>query len=268
MHRISTGTRAAALTALVGIALATAAFAQFEGPPPGPPPPFGGPRFGGPGGGPGRGMRGPRPSTAANAPLPALAAGLKLTSVQQAEVAKIQAQFAQSRRMLMPPPPSPGGPPPDPGAMRAVWDQMRGMDQAADARIGAVLTGPQRAALPALLRTLDDLRLAGIPPATYGALKLTGSQTARITGLAQASQQEMRGAMDAARRSGDFGSVRQTMRAGRDRLASQAAAVLTPTQRSLVDKYKAAHPRPPFGGPGDGFGGPRGGPPPPFERRS
>ena len=146
MHRISTGTRAATLTALVGIALATAAFAQFEGPPPPGPPPPGGPRFGGrgfggPGGGPGRGMRGPRPSTAANAPLPALAAGLKLTSVQQAKVAMIQAQFAQSRRTLMPAPPLPGGPPPDPGAMRAVWDQMRGMDQAADARIGAVLTG-------------------------------------------------------------------------------------------------------------------------------
>lgn len=237
---------AAALAALVSAILGAAAFAQFGGPPPG--------------GGPGRGMRGPRPSTAAGAPLPALAAGLKLTAAQQAKIAKIQAQFAGQRRSLLPPPG--GGPPPDPRTMRAAMDRMRGLDQTADAGIASVLTSTQKAVLPGLLKTLDDLRLAGIPPATYGALKLTASQAARITGLARTSRQAMRGAMDAARRSGDFGAVRQSMRGGRERLASQAAAILTPTQRGLVDKYKAAHPRPPSGGPG-GFG-----PPPPGERRS
>jgi hypothetical protein len=256
---------AAALTALVGAMLGTAAFAQYGGPPPGPPPggpPFGAHRFGGPppGGGMGPGMRGPRPSTAANAPLSALSAGLKLTAAQQARIAKIQAQFADQRRNLLPPPGS--GPPPAPEAMRAAMDRMRGLDRTADVGIASVLTGPQKAALPALLRTLDDLRLAGIPPATYGALKLTASQTARITGLARTAQQAMRGAMDSARQSGDFGAARQSMRGGRERLASQTAAILTPTQRGIVDKYKASHPRPPFGGPG-GFG-----PPPPGERRS
>jgi len=273
MNRRTTWTRlgsAAALTALVGAMLVTAAFAQFGGPPPGPPPggpPFGAHRFGGPppGGGMGRGMRGPRPSTAANAPLPALASGLKLTAAQQAKIAKIQAQFADQRRNLLPTPGS--GPPPAPEAMRAAMDKMRGLNQTADAGIESVLTSPQKAALPALLRTLDDLRLAGIPPATYGVLKLTASQTARITGLARTSQQAMHQAMDSARRRGDFGSVRRAMFAGRDHLASQAAAILTPTQRGIVDKYKASHPRPPFGGfgppPPGGFG-----PPPPDEQSS
>ena len=244
--------RAAALAAVLGTvlsaALGTAAQAQF-----GPPPPGG--RFGGPPGG-------PRLSTAANAPLEALTAGLKLSAAQQAKVAEIQQQFGRQRRALMPPPPG-GGPPPNPGAMRGAWDRMRAQGQSADAGIMAVLSSSQKAALPSLLRTLDDLRLVGVPPATYGLLKLSGSQAARLTALARASQQSTRQAMGAARRSGDFGSVRASQRAERDHVASQAAAVLTPFQRGVVDGYKSVHPRPPFGGPG-GPGGPGGfGPPPP-----
>ncbi len=267
-----TGTRTArtaALTALIGVMLGTAALAQFGGPPPPGGPRFGGPRGGSPGGGgPGRGMRGPRASTAATAPLPALTAGLRLTAEQQAKIARIQSTFSGQRRSMMPPPPPPGGPPPDFRAMGAAFDRMRAMEQSADASVQAVLTAQQRAALPGLLRTLDDLRTAGIPPATYGALHLTTAQTARITGMAQALQQATRQAMAAPPAGGD---PRSAMRAGRDRLAAQAAAVLTPTQRAIVDKYKAAHPRPAFGEPGGprggGFGGPPGGPPP-FERRS
>ena len=217
----------AALTALISAMLGTAAFAQFDGPPP----PFGGP----PGGGMGRGMRGPRPSTAANSPLTALAAGLKLTAAQQAKIAKIQAQFIQQRRDLLPPP---DGPPPDPRDVGAAMDNMHGLNRIADARIQAVLTPAQKSALPTLLKTLDDLRRVGISPATYSALKLTASQTSRITALA--------------RPYGGFGS-----------------ALLTPAQRAIVDRYKAANPRPPFGGPG-GFGPPHGGfgPPPPGEQTS
>lgn len=259
MHKKSIGARtirAAALAAVLGVTLSTAAFAQFgPPPPPGSPPPFGGPpggpRFGGP-------RRGPRPSTAANAPLPALTAGLKLSAAQQTKVADIQERFSRQRRELMPRPP--GGPPLDPDPMRGAWDKMRALGQTADAGIAAVLSGPQKAALPALLHTLDDLRMEGILPATYGALKLSGSQTARLTALARTSQQATRQAIDAARRSGDFGSVRVSMQSERRRLASQAASMLTPAQRGIVNSYKAAHPRPPFGGPG----GPGGfGPPPP-----
>jgi len=99
--------------------------------------------------------------------------------------------------------------------MRGAWDKRRVLGRSADAGIAAVLTGPQKAALPALLRTLDDLRMVGTPPATYGTLKLSVSQTARLTALARTSQQATRRAMDAARRSGDFGSVRASMRSGR-----------------------------------------------------
>lgn len=263
MHKkTSPWARTAALTALIGAMLGTAALAQFGGPRPGPPGGrgFGGPGGGGPGGGQGRGTRGQRPSTAATAPLPALAAGLKLSAAQQAKVAKIQSTFSSQRRSLIPPPPRPGGPPPDFAAMRGSFDRMRGMEQSTEAGIQAVLTGPQRAALPGLLKTLDDLRMAGIPPATYGALNLTTAQTSRITGMAQASQQAMRRAMGAP---GQGGDPRQAVRAGRERLAAQAAAVLTPAQRATVDKYKAAHPRPAFGGLGGGPRGGFGGPPPP-----
>lgn len=231
----------AALTVLVGAMLGTAAFAQFGGPPPGGPP-FGGPRFGGPPPG-GRRGPGPRPSTAADIPLSALTTGLNLTAAQQTKIAAIQAQAAQQRRDLLPRPGD--GPPPDPESWRNAMDKMRAMNRTAVAGIEAVLTVPQQAALPALLKMLDDLRFAGIPPATYSVLNLTDAQKTQITGLAQTAQRN-----------------RPAGRSGHDLLLSQAAAVLTPAQRDIVDKYKASHPRPPFGPPPPG--GPGGfGPPPP-----
>jgi Spy/CpxP family protein refolding chaperone len=257
--------RTTVLTLLVGTMLGTAVFAQR----PSPPPPRG--RFGGPGGpfggpgGPGRGMRGPRPSALADTPMAALSAGLKLTAAQQAKIAKIQAQYRAQRGQFMP---RPGGPPPPPESMRGLMDKMRGLDQSTAAQIKTTLTSSQKAALPGLLKTFDDLRFAGIPLETYSALNLRPSQKAQIAAFVQSGQQTLRTTMDRARQTGDFKAIRAAMRTGRDQVMQKTDSVLTPTQKAVVAHYKAGHPRPERGG---GFGPPppggRFGPPPPPGRR-
>lgn len=268
--------RAAALTALVSAMLGTAAFAQWPGPPPGGPRGPSGPPFGGPGR-PGM-MRGPRPASVADMPLSALAAGMTLTAGQKAKIAAIQTHLAKQRRALMPRPG--GGPPPDRDTMRANMDKMRALDQQAAADIKAILTDTQKSALPALLKTLDDLRFVGIPLETYGDLKLTDDQKTKIAALVQTAQQAGRAAMDAARQSGDFSTVRQTLSTSHDQAVQQAMALLTTAQKAVVTKFKASHPQPGPGGfgpppPGGGFGPPPGGggfgpppgdgPPPPMD---
>jgi hypothetical protein len=266
--------RAAVLSVLVSTMLGTPAFAQRPGPPPGPPPPRG--RFGGPGGpfggpgGPGRGMRGPRPSGLADTPVVALSAGLKLNTTQQAKIATIQAQYRVQRGQLLP---RPSGPPPPPEGMRGLLDKMRGLDKSTATQIKTTLTDQQRAALPALLKTFDDLRFAGIPLETYGALNLRAGQKAQIAAFVQTGQQALRTTMDHARQTGDFEAIRAAMRTGRDQVMQKTEAVLTPAQKSVVSRYKAGHPRPEHGGgfgpppPGGGFGPPPPGggfgPPPP-----
>ena len=255
--------RAAALTVLVGTLLSTTAFAQRPGPPPGGPfgspgSPFGGP--GGPFGGPGREMRGPRPSSLADTPLAALAAGLKLTAAQKSKITTIQSTYREQRQHWMPRPGD--GPPPPREAMRGMMDKMRGLDQATNTEIKAVLTDTQKAALPTLLKTFDDLRFAGIPLETYGALNLRAAQKAQIASFVQAGQQSLRTTMDHARQSGDFGAIREAMQTSRDQVRQKTDSVLTPTQKTLIAHYKASHPRPDRGfgppPPGGGFG-----PPPP-----
>ena len=254
--------RTTALTLLVGTMLGTTAFAQRPGPPPGPPPPGG--RFGGPFGGPGGPRRGPRPAPLADTPVAALSAGLKLTTAQQSKIAAVQAQYRAQRGRLMPRPG--GGPPPPFEAMRGLMDKMHGLDQSTAAQIKTTLTAPQKAALPALLKTFDDLRFAGIPLETYGALNLRPGQKSQIAAFVQTGQQTLRTAMDRARQTGDFGAIRAAMRTGRDQVMQKTDSVLTSTQKTIIAHYKAGHPRPERGfgppPPGGGFG-----PPPPPDGR-
>ena len=282
--RVKTGLRTA-LSVCSMTLLASAAMAQPPGgggPPDGQggPPPFGGP----PQGGPGR-PGAPRPASVADVPMPMLAAGLNLTADQKAKIAPLQQQFRSQRPPMPPqggpgggfpdaqggPPPGgqgvPGGPdgqqggPPDQDAQRAQMDKARQAQQQASKKIEAVLTESQRQALPALLKELDAMRATGIPADLYGDLKLTGSQKTKLAALAQKFQQQQRTAMDAARQSGDFQSVRETMQARRQ-AHDQAMAALTSEQRQLI--MKQMRNRPP-GGPGDGPPPPSGGdgPPPP-----
>jgi len=245
---------AASLTALVSVMLGTAALAQFGGPPPqmGP------------------GMRGPRPLSVANLSVAALSSGLRLTSDQKTKIAAIQSQFKQQRQALMP---TPGDGPPDPQTMRATMDKVRSLDQQAATDIKALLTDTQKQALSGLIKTLDDLGFAGIPPETLGDLNLTSDQKTKITAFVEAAKQADRAAMDSARQSGDPRSLRETMRSDRDQAVQKTMALLTDAQKAVVTKFKASHPQPGPGGfgpppPGGGFGPPPSGgfgPPPPAD---
>ena len=207
---------------------------------------FGGPPFGGRG----MGMRGPRPMSAAAVPLSALAMGLKLTAAQKSQIGGIQQQFRQQRAGLMP-----RGGPPDFGAMRTAMEGVRGLDQSASARIQGILTGPQRLALPPLLRTMEDLRAVGIPAETYAGLRLTAAQKMQIATLSRTARAGMRPPVP-----GGGPPDWQAMRAAREQTAQKAMSLLTAPQQAQVRGYKAAHPRPgrDFGPPPGGFG-----PPPP-----
>lgn len=243
---------------LTGVFAGAPAFAQGPG---GPPP---GPGFGRPGGG------GPRQDSVANTPIGALAAGLKLTSDQKAKIAAIQKKLQQQRRDLMPRPGgSEDGGPPDPSTMRANMDKMRSLEQTAVRKIKEVLTSDQKQTLPTFMKELGSLRATGIPIELYGTLKLTTDQKQQLTGIAEKARDVMRQKMDAARESGDFGSVRDAMDQSRRQTHDQAMAILTDAQRSAVEKFIEDHPRPQqgegFGPPPGGFGPPPdgNGPPPP-----
>jgi len=234
------------------------------------PPPPGGPGFGGPGMG-RRPMGGPRPSTAAQTPLAALTAGLKLTDDQKARVQAIQDQLRQQRDALMPRPGQGNDAPPDPETMRANFDRLRAAEQKANSDINAALNDSQKKALPGLLKKLDVWRQAGIPAELYGELNLTDAQEQQIEAIVKKARAAMPpppggqpGDGGPGRGHGDRGQARQKMH-------EQAMEVLTVDQQKAVQDYIDAHPRPPFGhgpgGPGGGFppppGGENGGPPPP-----
>jgi Spy/CpxP family protein refolding chaperone len=258
----------AAVTLLLGATLGSTAGAQ---------PPDGGPPPPGPGRGPGRPpFGGPRQVTAADAPITILESGLKLTADQKEKIAQIQQDVRKKRRDLMPRPGQRPDSPPDPETMRANRDKMRTLDQEAAKSIGDVLTDEQKQALPGLLKEIEALRATGIPAELYGDLKLTSDQRKKITAIAQKAQESQRQAMDKARESGDFQSVRETMQKSRRQTHDKAMQVLTSEQRALVEQFIKDHPRqgpggfgpPPGGGRGRGEGGPPpgggpDGPPPP-----
>lgn len=243
------------LTLLAGTSLVSLAFAQG---PDGPPPP-GGPggrggqgSFGGPGGF-GRGQFGGTPS-AANTPVSVLESGLKLTADQKTKIQQLQQQMQQQMRELFPRPGAGG--PPDPETMQANITKMRGLDQKVSTQIEALLTADQKAKLPGLLKDIEALRGTGIPMEVYKDLKLTADQKAKLAAISKKSQQTMQSAIEQARNSGDFGSVREAMMNARRQTEEQAMDVLSDDQRKIVTQYKEEHPQQ---GPG-GFGGPGGGP--------
>ena len=189
-------------------------------PPPGRPPPMIAPPP----------FAGPRPLTPARVPLSALTAGLGLSGDQQDKIARLRQQARPKFPPGLAPPPASDLP------------MTRGLL--------AVLTGPQKQALPGLLQTLRALRLAGVPLLLYADLKLTPVQRRQIAALAPS----------------DPGHVSETARRP---ARAKVMALLTTTQKELVEEARfAGGGPPPFppggrprrrGGPGPDW---RGGPPP------
>lgn len=95
--------------------------------------------------------------------------------------------------------------------MRANMDKIRAAESQAETEIKAVLTNDQKAALPALLQQVDDLRAAGIPAELLGTLNLTRSQKSQILAVVKYQRTAQQAAMDAARQSGDFAGVREAL---------------------------------------------------------
>jgi hypothetical protein len=232
--------RLVALTAIIGATGCLAIVASAQGPGgPGGPPGQGRPGgFGGPGGGRG-GRGGGRPITAASLPVETLDAMVKLNAGQKTKIAQIHDTYTKSMTAMRPAP----GQRPDP----SVFQKFGALSTQANQSIDAVLTTGQKTKLAAGIKELATYRLAGIPFGLYGQIQLTSAQK---TSLAQIQQTV---------------SGPQVTRDARTAARTQAAALLTPAQKALVDKYEKDHPTPRggFGGPGGGggrggFGGPGG----------
>ena len=239
----------------------------------------GGGRRGG-GGQPGGRMFGGRNMTAATTSVSALTAELNLTAKQQQQIKDIQAKFRKDMRAMMPAggPGGPGGPRPGgpggpngprpggpggPGGPRpggAPFDvqKMQDMASKASTSIEAVLTPAQRKQLPGAVKEIGAIGQAGIPIETLGELKLTSAQKAKISTIGDKSQKDMVSQFRSA--NGDFQKLRPVIQQLRDKAHTDVLAVLTSSQKSVIDKYEKEHPRRGFGGGGPGgFGGPGGG---------
>jgi Spy/CpxP family protein refolding chaperone len=132
--------------------------------------------------------------------------------------------------------------------------KMQGSAKKASADIEAVLTPAQRSAFPRALTEIGALRQARIPVEALGELKLTTSQRAKIVAVSEKSQKFVQAIIRDA--NGDFRSLGPVLQAEGQKTHTDAMAILTPSQRSVIDRYEKAHPRRGFGG---GFGGRRGG---------
>ena len=157
-------------------------------------------------------------------------------------------------------PGGPGGPGGRMGGMDpANVQKMQNMANQATSSIEAVLTPEQKKRLPGALKEIGAMRQSGIPLETLADLKLSSDQKARIAGISDKSQKEMEAKLKAS--NGDFRSLGSAFQDARTKTHESVMAVLSPSQKSIVDKYEKDHPRRGFGGPGGGggFGGPGGG---------
>jgi hypothetical protein len=201
-----------------------------------------------------QGGRGMRQLNISDVPASALADGLKLTSDQVSKITAIQKPYMEQRKALMPKP----GTQPDMQAMRDGWQKMQASRQQVETDVTAVLTDTQKEALPALLKQIGELQMAGIPAELYGTLGLTDDQKTQIVDASAKAQRKMREAMTTAQQDGgDPATMRATMQKLYQESQSSALSVLTPAQRQTVEAYRKDHPQMMRGGMGGG--GRRGG---------
>ena len=249
----------AAMSLLLGTLCVSSTIAQPPGDPQDGPPPGGGfpggPRGRRPGPPP---MGGPRRNTVADTPVGALEVGLKLSGDQKTKIARIQRQYRRQQRQSMP---RPGDPfqAPDPQAMQDAMRRRQALNTQAIQSIEAVLTAPQKQALPNFLKELDNYRMLGIPPEVLGDLQITADQKKSLFSIADSAKAAMRKSQEDALQDGDPASHQQNMQRIMQHNHRQAMAVLTEDQQGTIEDFMDAHMGfPPNGGGGPPFG--RGGP--------
>ncbi len=229
------------VSALIGTlgTLGTATFAQ------------GAPAAGTPGGqGQGRGQGGGRQGggrqmSIASLPVATLDTIVKLTADQKAKITKIHDDFVKESEALRPA----QGQQPAPDAMQ----KRRDLGTQTSKSIEDLLTAPQKTKLADARKEMALYRMAGIPMGLYGQIKLTADQKTKL--------QEIQKSMTPAQGSTDRTAMRAAMQEGR----TKAEALLTPAQKTQIEKYQKEHPNEQGGrGQGRGAGGQgRGGAPRP-----
>ena len=188
-----------------------------------------------------------------NAPIEALTFGLKLSNVQQAKIAGIQASVHAKVSGFLP---QPGGQM-DFTKLQEGFEKIRRIDDEETKRIEGLLTAAQKKVLPAVLKEIRMLESAGIPPALMGKLSLTTTQKREISRVTNRSQKEMQERLKEVQQDGDFEAMRGVMQKAQEQQQAASMKVLTPAQNKTVASYLKSHPQP-QGGFG-GFGPPMGG---------
>ncbi len=215
---------------------------------------------GAPGGGrQGGGQRGQRGGmTLATIPISVLDTYLKLTADQKTKIGAIQTQYKADVKALMPAP-ADAGAAPDPQARRDMMMKQREVSTKADTDIKAVLTDDQTKMVPDMTKELTAFRGAGIPVEVMGDMKITADQKTKITTISTDSQKDMQAKFQEAQANG--GQVdQQAMQDLRKATHEKIMAVLTPSQKTMLETYLKDHPQPQGGGRRGGAGA---APPPP-----
>ena len=258
---------ASALTAMIGLmaALPLTSWAQDQPPPP-PPGDFGPGGPGGFGGGPGGpgghggpggpgGMRRPgppRPASLSDAPVEILASALNLSGDQQDKLREMQRSFRDAERSERQSagfqPPRPGGPGemPSEEQMRAFDEKRKAFDaktqsksRAADQEMAKILTDAQKRVLPAVLKSMDALQMAGIPAPLQAELKISADQRTKLAVVADKYGPKPG---DTPQPGQQFDPRRNGGR--REQARAAVMAVFTDAQKAALSDWEAAHPRP------------------------
>ena len=195
----------------------------------------------------GGGRQGGRQMSLASLPVATLDSIVKLTPAQKTKITPIHDNYVKQMTALRPQ----QGQQPAPDAMQK-W---RDLGTQTSKSIEDLLTPAQKTKLADARKEMGMYRMAGIPTGLYGQIKLTADQKTKL--------QELQKSMTPAQGSMDRTAMRTAMQAGREK----AAALLTPAQKTQIEKYRKDHPQEQFGGRGQGGGfgrqGQRGGSPRP-----
>ena len=191
-------------------------------------------------GGQGRGQGGGRQGggrqmSIASMPVATLDTIVKLTADQKTKITLLHDSFVKQAEASRPQP----GQQPDREAMQ----KRRELNTQTSKSIQDLLTAPQKTKLGEARKEMTLHRVAGIPTGLYGQIKLTSDQKTKL--------EEIQKSLTPAEGSTDRAAMRTAMQAGREK----AAALLTPAQKTQIEKYMKEHPEEQNARRGQGRGG-------------